>query len=100
MKLNFLSVEGRMVLVPGVPLFVGQPKRYIGKRFDPELRAHVNSDEPYSCESGSQEFHRCSVFLRRGDIRPADKATADFVGAPFDEKPTTPGKAEREKKPE
>jgi hypothetical protein len=98
MKLRFIPNGDAMPLQPGVLLFQGQPKRYIGRTFDPATKTHPLGD-PYECDSDSPEAYRCKVFLRRGEVLPADKATADACGVSFTQpKPAAVEKSARSDK--
>lgn len=77
-----------MPLVPNAMLIVGQPKRYIGRKFDPQRKEYVIAD-PYECEDGTPEAERCKVFVRRGEALPADAQTAKVCGVSFAEKKST-----------
>lgn len=82
MKLRFLPRGDAMPFEPYAPMATGQPARRIGRKFNPETKAYDLS-KPYECEDGTREAARCRKFLIRGDVVPADKATADALGVPF-----------------
>ena len=73
-----------MPLQPYANMMVGQPKRYLGRKFDPKSKEYRIS-APYECEDGSPEAERCKLFVRREDAVPADAATAKVCGVKFDE---------------
>lgn len=83
MKLKFKAVEGCMVYLPGSVQTVGQAARYIGRI----LRDGVYIvGDPLEIEDGAPEVTRLCKLARRGDIEPADKATAEFCGLKFSQK--------------
>lgn len=82
-----------MPLVPNTMLIVGQPKRYIGRKFDPKSKEYVIAD-PYECEDGTPEAERCKAFVRRGEAVPADAQTAKVCGVKFAEKSGRKSKSE------
>lgn len=71
-----------MPLQPYAHMIVGQAKRYLGRKYDPETKEYKLSG-PYECEEGTPEAKRCKLFVRRGEAVPADKSTADACGVPF-----------------
>lgn len=83
MKLKFLPAGDAMPLVPYVPLAVGQPARYIGRKHDPSTGNYPLTGKPFECDSETKEARRCVKFVRRGDCVPADKQTAEFCGVPW-----------------
>lgn len=91
MKLRFLPRGDAMPLVPFAPMAVGQPAKRIGRKFNPKTGNHDLPGEPFECEPGSPAALRCIKFFRRGDVVPADAATAKFLGVEF-EKPAEPEK--------
>lgn len=85
MKLRFLPRGDAMPLVPYAPMRVGQSARRIGRKFNPKTRQFDLPGRPYECEAGSKEAARCvKLFRRDGDLLPADKATADYLGVEFE----------------
>ena len=83
MKLRFLPAEGCMPLQPFATMMVGGPKRYLGRKFDPETGEYPVAD-PYECEDGTNEAARCRKFVMRGEAVPADAETAKALGVAFE----------------
>lgn len=71
-----------MPLQPNAHMLIGQPKRYLGRKFDKDSKEYVVAD-PYECEDGSEEAERCKLFVSRGEAMPADAATAKACGVSF-----------------
>lgn len=82
MKLKFLPAGDAHPLEPYAPMAVGQPARRLGRKFDPKTQTYP-VHKPYECDSDSKAGRRCVKFFRRGDVVPADKVTADFLGVQF-----------------
>lgn len=79
MILRFDPVPGYEVPLPGYPVTVGQPLRLVTPGTE--------------CDAASEVGRRLSkLAIRDGSVAPADKATADALGLPF-EAPAKGGKA-------
>lgn len=84
MILKFYACEDTLVSVPG-PRTVGQPPRYVGRKFQPAAdgkpASHPATEKPYEVDSSGQEGRRLKRVCRRdGSLYPADAATAKACG--------------------
>lgn len=75
----------------GVPLivkhpeevpFVGQLPSYVGRESLPGGK-FPESKKPFACESGTRTGERLRIVCGRGELWPADAATAEACGVPF-----------------
>ena len=86
MKLRFKPRGDAMPMVPLAAHAVGQPKRYIGRKLNPDSGEYELTGKSYECDEDSPEARRIIKLMRRdGDILPADAATAKACGVEFDE---------------
>lgn len=90
LELKFYSRDGRLAYDPTRARRQGQLPPYIGRTYDPKTRETRADDQPYtiriadpSSAEGTKWLARVKKQAQRGDIWPADAATAAHVGAPF-----------------
>jgi len=93
MKLRFYANADALVYIPGSRAGIGQPAHYIGRRYqapkDGKPASYPATEEPYEVELDrtrlvdEQIFLRYMKLTRRGDILPADEATAKECGAEY-----------------
>jgi hypothetical protein len=93
MKLRFIAAGDALAHIPGAPYAVGQPSRYVGRKFVPPkdgnpagYPATQEADEVelnVSRLDDAQRFARYVKFAQRGDIWPADAETAAACGVEY-----------------
>ncbi len=92
MELSFKAAPGRCAHWPGLKA-TGQSVVYVGRSMvagdaDKGIAAsHPESKEPARVDSDSEDGRRFVKLCKRGDLLPADKATADFCGVSIAEEP-------------
>lgn len=64
-----------------MPVSVGAPVRYVGRKHDPKTRGYPATKEPYECDSGTRE----AAYLKKhiGSLVAADAETAAACGVKF-----------------
>jgi len=80
MKLTVFSNPDCHVSDPNHVRFVGNPAGYIGRRYDPETGTYPLKEEPTEFEAEGRPGQRVLKLLQRGELLPADEATADAAG--------------------
>lgn len=100
MILRFVAAGDALANIPGAPYAVGQPTRYINRKYVPADKAtgtqssNPAEEAPHevtldtSKQADENRFRRYQKMAQRGDIWPADTATAaecsvEFVQATF-----------------
>jgi len=84
MQLKFYARDDLLVAWPGMLPAVGQPRRYVGRRFDAAIRGYPATDDPTAFDSESAEGKRLVARVRREScLWPADKETAAACGVEF-----------------
>lgn len=84
MKLKFFAREDLLVAYPGIMPVVGQPRLYVGRRFDPDTRSYPATSEGDTFDSDTPEGARVLMRARRNpSLWPADKETAIACGVEF-----------------
>lgn len=85
-RLKFWAKEDLLVSLPNSVRIVGQPARYVGRKFDPSTKGYPATKEPYECEAKSREGRRLISLMRReSSLYPADQETAEICGVPYNE---------------
>lgn len=83
MILKFIAREDALAREPGVRPAIGQPARYIGRRFDPAIKGHPATEEPHCFNTERIDpltLADLKRAARKGSIWPADDATAAECG--------------------
>ncbi len=83
MKLTVTANPDCHVNDPNHVRFVGNPAGYVGRRYDSETGTYPVSNEPSVFELEGRVGARILKLLQRGELFPADKATADLAGVEF-----------------
>lgn len=79
--LKFFARPGFLVSRPGAWLTVGQPKQYVGLRFDYASGEYVPKDAPDEFDANSPEGRRLiRTVSKEHSLIPADDETANAVG--------------------
>jgi hypothetical protein len=93
MKLRFIAREDALATVPGSRVNVGQSAHYVGRTYlapkDGKGASYPATQEPHEAtfDMSKQEdmarFNRYLKIAKRGDIWPADEATAKACGVDY-----------------
>jgi hypothetical protein len=97
--LQFKAAPGKQTFVPDSRPAKGQAARLVGLRFDKDAINPITGKsgafvdgEPYSCAPGSRAATRLEKLARRGEVLPADEATAKACGLAFEKSIATKGR--------
>lgn len=84
MLLRFYAKHDELVREPGVRLIVGHRASYVGRKFDEKTNGFPATAEPFAVSAESAEGQRLATLCQRdGSLWPADEATAQACGVPF-----------------
>ena len=88
MKLRFYAAADTLVCErhqygSSMANVVGNPARFVGRTFDPDLLGYPASSDPHECESGTGEALYLIREVKDGALIPADKETAAACGVAF-----------------